>query len=420
MMMALIAPEMVIIWALRQWLAARKLANSKKYKKYGWTPTHGFFAVMGGFKFYDNNGSVLTLQPQELESLARDGEIDFPRITKREIQDRSKGDALSKGLVVIQTSWFILQCIARRIEHLPITELELMALAFAALNFVTYALWWNKPLDVQCPVRVLYKRRQGESEESKGVAESRSQSPDDEESGEDSGGWGTDTMAVLGTLLAAIGSAMWAVVRKTPEAVGEAIFHTVRDAIVCSVKYIGQYGWWGTFSNGVNGVVGVIVYPITRIAAMGWGDKEPGSMFYGGDNGGVSRLSIGVAGAVIATIFGAIHCVAWSFQFPSHAEQLLWRMASLAITCAPMVILFPVLGFEWLKWLVGPDPISHVMPRRVIEPVVLIGSVVFVALPLFLYTLSRVVLLVIVFMSLRSLPPGAYETVHWITFIPHL
>jgi hypothetical protein len=32
-----------------------------------------------------------------------------------------------------------------------ITELEILTLAFAVLNFATYGLWWNKPLDVQVP-----------------------------------------------------------------------------------------------------------------------------------------------------------------------------------------------------------------------------------------------------------------------------
>ena len=47
--------------------------------------THGFFAVIGGFKLYDENGPVHTLEPQELQSLAQKGEIDFPRITEKEI-----------------------------------------------------------------------------------------------------------------------------------------------------------------------------------------------------------------------------------------------------------------------------------------------------------------------------------------------
>ena len=369
---------------------------------------------MGGFKFFDDNGPR-TLEPQELQTLARKGEIDFPDITEREIRDKSKGDVLSKGLVVIQTSWFILQCIARRVERLPITELELVTLAFAALNFITYALWWNKPLDVQCPFRVPKKRRKDESEESKGVlVENSSQNPDDEESGEDSGGRGTDAMTVLGMLLAAIGSAMWgaiAVMRKIPETIGKATGDAIRDAIERSVKYVRRHRWW-TLWNGVEGAVEHGIWePIMAIGDMGIGnDDDVGEMFYAGDSGGVSRLSIIIAGAVIATIFGGIHCVAWSFQFPSHTEQLLWRIASLSITCVPMVIVFAALGIK-------PFDTSSDWLKMVLFPVLLVPGII---VSPFLYILSRVALLVIAFMSLWSLPPGAYETVHWTTFIPHV
>ena len=90
--------------------------------------THGFFAIMGGFRLFNDSGPVRTLDPDELQSLAQDGDIDFPGITENEIRDKSKGDVLLKGLVVIQTGWFILQCIARGIEGLPLTGLELVTL----------------------------------------------------------------------------------------------------------------------------------------------------------------------------------------------------------------------------------------------------------------------------------------------------
>jgi hypothetical protein len=62
-------------------------------------------------------------------------------IAKEEIQDKSKGDIISKGIVVLQTGWFVMQCIARRTQGLPITELELVTIAYAALNFVIYWMW---------------------------------------------------------------------------------------------------------------------------------------------------------------------------------------------------------------------------------------------------------------------------------------
>ena len=36
------------------------------------------------------------------------------------------------------------------------------------------------------------------------------------------------------------------------------------------------------------------------------------------------------------------------------------------------------------------------------------------------YIIARAVTFVLAFTSLRDLPPGAYETVHWTTLIPHI
>jgi len=57
----------------------------------------------------------------------------------------------------LQTTWFILQCIARGQQRLALTELELITLALASLNAITYAFWWHKPLGVQEPVRIYFK-----------------------------------------------------------------------------------------------------------------------------------------------------------------------------------------------------------------------------------------------------------------------
>jgi hypothetical protein len=97
--------------------------------EYGWTQSHGYFAIMGGFMIFEGDKAQRIVKPDELEELLKNNEI---RITKEEIRDKGRGDALSKGLILIQTTWFILQCIARKVERLPITELELVTLAFAA------------------------------------------------------------------------------------------------------------------------------------------------------------------------------------------------------------------------------------------------------------------------------------------------
>ena len=97
------------------------------------------------------------LDESTLEELYVKEEIVWPSITEPEIQDRSKADLFSKGIVLLQTAWFIIECLSRFATKLAVTELEVVTLAFAALNGITYWLWWHKPSDVRCPVPVYLK-----------------------------------------------------------------------------------------------------------------------------------------------------------------------------------------------------------------------------------------------------------------------
>ena len=45
----------------------------------------------------------------------------------------------------------------------------------------------------------------------------------------------------------------------------------------------------------------------------------------------------------VAAIFGALHVIAWQFYFPTHVEQLLWRIGSLTITAFPSASFFYIL-----------------------------------------------------------------------------
>ncbi|KAF8663636.1 hypothetical protein AX16_000909, partial [Volvariella volvacea WC 439] len=145
---ALVAPEMIIMWAMRQRIMADKIAKENKDR--GWTRTHGFFAQMGGLVQRIGNeedNAYLAVCSSMLLAGTK-----VPRIPEKEIKDRGKGDLLSKAIVVLQTSWFVAQCIARHVQGLGITEIELVTLAFAALNGITYGLWWDKPLNVGYPI----------------------------------------------------------------------------------------------------------------------------------------------------------------------------------------------------------------------------------------------------------------------------
>ncbi|EKM82159.1 hypothetical protein AGABI1DRAFT_55347, partial [Agaricus bisporus var. burnettii JB137-S8] len=160
MIFALIAPELMVIWALRQHLGARQIMH--RYNKdcdvpddVGWTKTHGFFIQMGGFMLYRDGSPFTVLTYERFKDLIDKKVIDKPvKITERTINDKSKSDNFSKGFAVIQTTWFVVQCIARWARSLPLVELEVVTLAFAVLNAIIYALWLNKPQNVQEAIRI--------------------------------------------------------------------------------------------------------------------------------------------------------------------------------------------------------------------------------------------------------------------------
>jgi len=114
--------------------------------------------------------------------------------------------------------------------------------------------------------------------------------------------------------------------------------------------------------------------------------------------------------AVITVAFGGIHCIGWSFAFPSSTEKTLWRVASLSITCVPVAYVpfgrFGVVIDEMLE-----------LDNYGLDEFCMNGTTITL---FYLYMFSRLVLLVLPFLSLRSLPPAAFHVVHWTSFIPHV
>ena len=132
-------------------------------------------------------------------------------------------------------------------------------------------------------------------------------------------------------------------------------------------------------------------------------DRVPRFWANSDDEGAIADLIV----LGVGVCFWAIHCISWGFSFPTHVELLMWRVLCVAITAVPVYI---TLGYFCAARLEKMNLNKFVMP------------VIFISiLPAgILYILARAVTLVLAFTSLRGLPPGAYETVHWITFIPHV
>ncbi|KAJ6565591.1 hypothetical protein DFH09DRAFT_1363772 [Mycena vulgaris] len=147
MLMAVIAPEVMVGFAARQLFAAWRF--SRKFKV---TFAHGFFFSMGGF--VSRAGHPITTMKQLDGLIGKQYQEAICAVKVDYIMGRGKGDALSKGVALTQGLWFITQCLARVHQHLPVTELEVATLAFAVVNIFIWVIWWKKPLDVEQPIRI--------------------------------------------------------------------------------------------------------------------------------------------------------------------------------------------------------------------------------------------------------------------------
>ena len=107
---------------------------------------------------------------------------------------------------------------------------------------------------------------------------------------------------------------------------------------------------------------------------------------------------------VVGVIFGGIHCAGWFFDFPSSDEATLWRVSSAVLTGS--VVLMPFL-IILLFYIFGDAQFD-----RFGAPVL---AIFFLA-----YVVSRLLLLVEAFISLRHLTPGMLGLVRWTSFIPHI
>ncbi|KAG2034705.1 hypothetical protein BDR03DRAFT_964291 [Suillus americanus] len=369
MLMAFLAPEFVVAWAAWQFLHARQVAKAfnnefgvqqaqpRSYYRAiwqklvvtlrggstsssdGWTVIHGFFAWMGGFILHVDGEPRGTLTTDELLQFVRDGSVGRPAITEAEIKDRSKGDMLSKWVAILQLVWFFIQLIARYIQNLPVTLLEIDTLGVAALTCISYGLWFNKPKDVRLPYTVHWKDP---------TAPPLPGSLDSDK--------GHNTLSVLQLLL----------------------------------KYRLQQS-------------GASLTPEDTVI---------------------------VIGSISGMVFGAIHCLGWNSLFPGDTEQMLWRIASIGIPC---IFLGVFLTLRVLERLI-PELIDRLTSERLPSELTninrrILGMRIRIRsqdnLPVSTYIMlgyipARISIIALMMLSLQSLPPGAYDTIAWTKFIPHV
>ncbi|KAF8861123.1 hypothetical protein BDZ45DRAFT_287995 [Acephala macrosclerotiorum] len=113
-------------------------------------------------------------------------------------------------------------------------------------------------------------------------------------------------------------------------------------------------------------------------------------------------------------LYGGGHLAAWgSSSFPTSIEHWLWIASSIVLTCVPL------LGTLWVLWWKAVNS-----KRRWLSPI-RNGNLDIIAAPFFfmvmlVYFLARCYFLIESLISLRLLPVGAFLTVNWARYLPHL
>lgn len=136
-----------------------------------------------------------------------------------------------------------------------------------------------------------------------------------------------------------------------------------------------------------------------------WAGQHWGRHLSGGDD---AELIDACLMSLCPAIFGAIHVASWNIRLVSNVEQWLWRAS--ALYCCTAGLLIFLMGYipyicVRLSWI-GEATAEMVSSRTLLVII-------------WLYVLVRLFMIVEAFASLRELPPSAYESVHWSSFIPH-
>lgn len=331
----------------------------------------------------------------ELSDAIRDGAFSLP--TEQEIRDRSKGDSLSKALAAGQAGWFVAQCVSRLVKGLAVSQIEVVTLALAALNGIIYFLWWDKPLNVRCHVRVII---------------------------------GPNTGRPLSSFIGMPIHQCILLYNLAPE--GSIVYSCLWDPGDDLQNY---YRWF------LRSRIGKLLtrlrtpiryfnnqeqYPATE-------DRPVNISIFHSSCESVDTTTATAAAAAIGTLFGAVHCVAWRFRFLTSPERTLWQIWSIITISMPFVLCVKsTVGFitvrhsiysmeraAYMPTRTSGRGVREVIMRRVMLPVNWLSLRVTVTL-LPLYVVARIGLLAQALAALRGLQPLERTEVKWVTLIPHL
>ena len=359
----------------------------------------------------------LTATPAGAIELAKLGLLD--PIRQDVIAEKTKADYITKVVVIVQAGWFIAQCIARIIEGLPLTLLEIHVVSHVFIALLMYLCWFSKPYNALEPIVVT---DQGAIETASLFTIQMSCQDNKKLKCVQ-----TDTLDVAALAQLKVNHF------DAPSSSTAALAEKAKQRFKKS----------GLQFNYYQDKKGAVKQQTTYLASM-LPDVEgdPGGKIRRSARKGKQTISQFVLDLlpsepwswwvlVLFVSFGAFHLSAWNTHFPTTIECWMWRVAGLVIVALPLDGIVFVVLFLVCKVISNfLDSDDHPkrgaflksvfkLLNRLCGTLWLVSMFVVILAFLLIVPLSRLYFVAESFASLRQPPEGTYQTVQWTQFWPH-
>ncbi|KAK5194340.1 hypothetical protein LTR99_002841 [Exophiala xenobiotica] len=338
-----------------------------------WTLRHAFFANMGGFRLKEQgNPKPYIVNAKHINHLVRKGYIDLPTITTLEINDRSKSDSLAKFLAIMQCGWLAVQVVARAIQKLETTSLEITTLSFVLCTMGSFIAWYRKPYDVQTFTLLEMKNHYSVSDIDLTFLDK---------------GRNRDLLEEYQAT------------------------HPNAHVVDASGQLLPPYTKLDIIDDGEP----TFTTNFTDRYRHLWGSKPRDPNRIRNDRLPMLEVRITLVAGLVTFGYAGLHAAAWNIPLATHIEQLLWRVSSVVMLgcCVAWFGMDHIQGYKIRRRQrrEGIDDYDALIPWWRVPASIAVAIA---------YGLCRVYVLIESFLALRWMPISTYQQVDWGKWVPHI